>query len=37
MKNDLRPYWSPSLPHNGVETVDDNRYAVTTQVRCEAP
>jgi hypothetical protein len=36
-KNRLRPYWSPSLPHSGVETVDDSRYAVTTHVRWDAP
>ena len=32
-KNPLRPYWSPSLPHNGVEAVDESRYAVTTHER----
>ena len=24
-KKIFRPYWSPSLPHNGVDTVDDKR------------
>ena len=32
-KKNFRPYWSPSFPHSGVETVEDNRYAVTTQLR----
>ena len=32
----LRPYWSPSLPQSGVETVAASRYATTTQARCEA-
>ena len=27
----LRPYWSPSLPHSGVEAVVASRYAVITQ------
>ena len=36
-KKFFRPYWSPSLPQSGVETVDANRYAVTTQVRWDAP
>ena len=36
-KKVLRPYWSPSLPHSGVDTVEANRYAVTTQVRWDAP
>jgi hypothetical protein len=29
-KTVLRPYWSPSLPYKGVDTVLVNRYAVTT-------
>ena len=24
-KKNLRPYWSPSLPHNGVDTVEASR------------
>ena len=24
-KNVFRPYWSPSLPHRGVDTVDASR------------
>jgi hypothetical protein len=36
-KKRLRPYMSPSLPHNGVDAVEARRYAVTTQDRCEAP
>ncbi len=24
-KKNLRPYWSPSFPHRGVETVEANR------------
>ena len=24
-KNTLRPYWSPSLPHSGVEAVEASR------------
>ncbi len=24
-KKNFRPYWSPSLPHRGVDTVDDSR------------
>ena len=36
-KKIFRPYRSPSFPHSGVETVEANRYAVTTQVRWEAP
>src|SRR5258708_15479601 len=31
------PYWSPSLPHSGVDTVVASRYAVMTQAMCEPP
>ena len=24
-KNTFRPYWSPSLPHSGVDTVEASR------------
>jgi hypothetical protein len=33
----LRPYWSPSFPYTGPATVEESRYAVTTQERSEAP
>ena len=33
----LRPYWSPSLPHTGVEVVVASRYAVITQDRWFSP
>lgn len=33
----LRPYWSPSLPHSGVEAVAASRYAVTTHDRWLSP
>src|SRR5437868_7569215 len=33
----LRPYWSPSLPHSGVEAVEASRYAVTTHDRWLSP
>ena len=36
-KKIFRPYWSPSLPHSGVETVVASRYAVITQAMCEPP
>ena len=36
-KKVLRPYWSPSLPHRGVDTVEASRYAVTTHARWEPP
>ncbi len=36
-KKTLRPYWSPSLPHSGVDTVVASRYAVMTQAMCEPP
>ena len=36
-KKIFRPYWSPSLPHSGVETVAASRYAVMTQAMCEPP
>ena len=36
-KKIFRPYWSPSLPHSGVDTVVASRYAVMTQAMCEPP
>src|SRR3974390_465389 len=36
-KKTLRPYWSPSFPHSGVDTVEARRYEVTTHARCEPP
>src|SRR5580692_3610811 len=36
-KNLFRPYMSPSLPHNGVDTVEASRYAVITHDRCDNP
>jgi hypothetical protein len=36
-KKIFRPYWSPSLPHSGVDTVEESRYAVTTHARCDPP
>jgi hypothetical protein len=33
----FRPYWSPSLPYSGVDTVCASRYAVTTQDRWLSP
>ena len=36
-KKIFRPYWSPSLPHSGVDTVEASRYAVMTQAMCEPP
>ena len=36
-KKIFRPYWSPSLPHRGVDTVVASRYAVITQAMCEPP
>ena len=33
----LRPYWSPSFPYTGPATVEESRYAVTTQERSETP
>ena len=36
-KKIFRPYWSPSLPHNGVDTVVASRYAVITQAMCDPP
>src|SRR3984957_18788712 len=36
-KKNLRPNWSPSFPHNGVDTVEARRYAVTTHARCDPP
>ena len=33
----LRPNWSPSLPHSGVDAVVASRYAVTTQDRWLRP
>ena len=36
-KKTFRPYWSPSLPHSGVDTVVASRYAVMTQAICEPP
>src|ERR1035437_8966673 len=36
-KKIFRPYWSPSLPHNGVEPVVASRWAVITQAMCEPP
>ncbi len=36
-KKIFRPYWSPSLPHSGVDTVVASRYAVITQAMCDPP
>ncbi len=36
-KKPLRPYWSPSLPHSGVEAVEASRYDVTTHDRWLSP
>ena len=36
-KKIFRPYWSPSLPHSGVDTVVASRYAVMTQAMWEPP
>ncbi len=36
-KKILRPYWSPSLPHSGVDAVEARMYAVTTQEMCDRP
>ena len=33
----LRPYWSPSFPHSGADTVVASRYAVITQDRWLSP
>ena len=36
-KNTFLPYWSPSLPHSGVDTVVASKYAVMTHAMCEPP
>ena len=36
-KKPFLPYWSPSFPHNGVDTVVASRYEVTTQAICDPP